>query len=181
MTKAAVWTKAQSLVLLVVYDILGNISPVNFHNYLTERDTKRDCSIWGGGGLPRQAYRPKESQKETVVFEMEDACQRQAYRPKGDTKGDCSFWGGRGLPKACLQTKREIKRDCSFWGGGKEKPNQMKTFKAWPKLIWGSLSIAHKKNLSSVPYFGKHEGRSIWHLYGLGRPPKLDRNWFEAH
>ena len=34
-----------------------------------------------------------------------------------------------------------------------------KTSKAWPKLIWGSLSIAHKKNLSSVPYFEQHDTR----------------------
>ena len=39
-----------------------------------------------------------------------------------------------------------------------------KTSKAWPKLIWGSSGIAHKKNLSRVRYFRQHY---FLHLFGL--------------
>ena len=58
-------------------------------------------------------------------MKREDACQRQAFKPK-ETR---VFEVEGGLPKADLQTKRD-----THFGE-----------KRWFQVVFGSISIAHKK------------------------------------
>ena len=71
----------------------------------------------------RQAYKPKETPKETrEFFRREEACRRQAYKTKEIPKETRVFEVGGGLPKAGLQTKRDTnfgeKRQEFFKEGG---------------------------------------------------------------
>ena len=136
------------------------------------RQTKRDCRFWGGRrpakgrptnqkrlrflGREEASRRPADKQKKTIVFEERGGS--AGLQTKRDTKRNYSFLGGR-LIKYSSQKKFECL--IIFWGSWDPITFTLiwpcKTSKASPKLIWGSLSIAHKKNLSGVPYFGEHD------------------------
>ena len=138
-----------------VYQILRREGPTN-----QKRHQKRLESFWGGR-KPAEG-RPTNQKRHQKRLEI--------------------FWGGR---KPAEGRPTNQKRLESFWGGKRPaegRPTNQKRHQKRLESFWGGRRPAKGRPTNhSVPYFGKHEGRSIWHLYGLGRPPKLDRNWFEAH